>query len=266
MIDLLNPDEDAADFFFSTGHLDVWKIDLAGMNPGDARIEACLSGDEKRRAASFKFKEQARRFRSVRYVLRYVLGALYLRIDPRAVVLSFNAWGKPALKNPSPSPLCFNLSHADDRSLLAISPGHEVGIDVECMHPLDEADGIVETSFSPDDARHWRETPPERRVENFYAQWTRKEAYLKARGCGLGSLPDDAAMARLNGGKMASRPLSIRHGDAVWHLADLPLETGWRAALCVEDRFPPVRIFDATPVLAGAALRAEPATRHLNHR
>jgi 4'-phosphopantetheinyl transferase len=258
MIDLLNPDEEAADFSFSAGHLDVWKIDLARIDPGDTRIEDCLSEDEKRRAASFKFTEQARRFRAGRYALRYVLGALYLRIDPRAVLLSFNAWGKPALKSPSPSPLCFNLSHADDRSLLAISPGHEVGIDVECIRPLDEADGIVEASFSPDDARDWRETPPERRDENFYTLWTRKEAYVKARGCGLGSLPDDAAMTRLNGGELASRPLSIRHGDDIWHLADLSLETGWRAALCVKDRFPPVRIFDATPVLAGDVLPAEP--------
>ena len=57
-------------------------------------------------------------------------------------------------------------------------------------------------------ARRWRGVPADRKAEAFFAGWTRKEAYIKARGEGIGLLgaievaltPGDAAPAHPGGG------------------------------------------------------------------
>ncbi|HST69287.1 MAG TPA: hypothetical protein VLI94_06490 [Solirubrobacterales bacterium] len=90
-------------------------------------------------------------------VLRRVL-AVYLGGEPQGIQLERGEHGKPRLAG-GEAGLEFNLSHAGELALVAVSGEHEVGIDVERMRP--------------------------KRVEAFYRRWARHEAHVKCLGSGL---------------------------------------------------------------------------------
>jgi 4'-phosphopantetheinyl transferase len=78
--------------------------------------------------------------------------------------------------------------------------------------------------------------PLEEAGEGFLRQWTRKEAYLKARGCGLSLEPD---RVEVWGGQDGPLKLEVagEPGEATrWSLVDLTPGGGYVAALAVEGR------------------------------
>jgi 4'-phosphopantetheinyl transferase len=93
--------------------------------------------------------------------------------------------GKPAL---SDSTLRFNLSHSHHLALFAISRDLTIGCDVELHDERFLTDNIAEHFFSPAEIAELRALPAADQGAAFFAGWTRKEAYIKARGLGL-SLP-----------------------------------------------------------------------------
>jgi 4'-phosphopantetheinyl transferase len=60
-----------------------------------------------------------------------------------------------------------------------------VGVDLEQVRPDRDVMGLGARFFSPAEAAVLVALPPGARVEAFYNGWTRKEAYVKARGDGL---------------------------------------------------------------------------------
>lgn len=83
------------------------------------------------------------------------------------------------------SDLRFNVSRSGGLGLLAVVPGVEVGVDVERVRPFPELERVASRFFSPGEVGRLRRLPPSLRVDAFYRVWTRKEAFLKARGEGL---------------------------------------------------------------------------------
>ena len=80
----------------------------------------------------------------------------------------------------------FNVSHSGDVFLYAVSRGRTVGVDVEWKKEGLAVEAIARRYFAPGEARLLLEqAPSEQRLPNFYRCWTRKEAYLKAKGTGL---------------------------------------------------------------------------------
>ena len=123
--------------------------------------------------------------------LRSILAA-YLDSDPLAARFVVAPGGKPRLDPAwTASPLSFNLSHSRGRALVAVSLGREVGVDVERLRRDLPIERLAARFFAPREIAALRSTPETVRPAAFFACWTRKEAYMKARGDGISRPLDD---------------------------------------------------------------------------
>ncbi len=75
----------------------------------------------------------------------------------------------------------FNVTHTDGVAVLALAR-RRVGVDVEIVRPVRDADGLVERYFSPAECAAYRELPEAARGAAFFRGWTSKEAVIKAAG------------------------------------------------------------------------------------
>jgi 4'-phosphopantetheinyl transferase len=161
--------------------LHVWS---ASLDVGAARRRALgrhLSRGEIDRALRLRSDRDRMRFVVSRGILRELVGR-YLGVEPRCVRFRYGAYGKPALVE---SMLAINLSRTEDRALFAFARGREIGVDIERVRRDLPCERVAAAFFSGAEVPALRAFPPEERSEAFFRCWTRKEAYLKARGDGL---------------------------------------------------------------------------------
>lgn len=213
----------------------VWRASLAQPAAVLEALARPLSSDERERAARYLVEADRRRSVIARGLLRLLLG-LCLDRKPERLVFEIGPSGKPALASGDlgggSSEPCFNVSHSGDWILVALAAGRPVGIDVELLRPDVACETIAARFFSPRERRDLASLPAERRVAAFFACWTRKEAFVKARGDGL-SLPLDAFDVSLVPGAeprlLATRP---DPGEAAsWRMAALHPGAGHAAAV-----------------------------------
>jgi 4'-phosphopantetheinyl transferase len=215
----------------------VWRAALEQPASRVQRLVRTLSGDETARAGRFRFERDREHFIVARAVLRALLGR-YLGIGPASVVLCYGRHGKPALADECAADgLRFNVSHSDGLGLFAFTRGREVGIDLEHIRRDMVGWEIAERFFSRLEIAMLRRIPADRQTEAFFSCWTRKEAYVKARGEGL-SFPLDQFDVSVAPGQPAAL-LGVRgdsHEVSKWSLQDLSPGLGYGAALAVEGR------------------------------
>jgi 4'-phosphopantetheinyl transferase len=213
----------------------VWRATLDLPPAQIERLAYTLAADERARADRFRFEHLRRHFIAARGILRALL-ARYLDRDPRAIAFSYGPQGKPDLAVPDGDPaLRFNLSHAHGLALYGFTRGREIGIDVEQIRPGVAQEAIAEHFFSPYETATLRALPVPLQGGAFFACWTRKEAYLKARGGGL-SL-DLAAFDVTLAPDLPAALLQTRDDPAQlarWTLTALDLGPGYAGALVVE--------------------------------
>jgi 4'-phosphopantetheinyl transferase len=166
--------------------VDLWTADLEATPPCER--PAWLSADERARAARYRRPRDRQRFERRRGWLRQLLGA-YLGLPPAEVPLQYGAHGQPVVAGGGG--LRFSLSHADGRVLCALGAGRRIGVDLACARPGRADDAVARALFAPGEIAGLRALPPAARGPAFHRCWTRKEAYVKARGEGL-TVPLDA--------------------------------------------------------------------------
>ena len=195
---------------------------------------ALLSPEERDRADRFAFRSDRNRFVVSRAGLRHLLGER-LGMTPESVQFSYGKFGKPALANqPGDSDLRFNVSHSGDLVVYALADGREIGVDVEAIAAMEDRDDVATHCFSKAEQDAYLALAESERTQGFFNCWTRKEAYIKARGDGL-SLPLDQFDVTLLSGQPV-QILSTRHdpGEHLhWQLRDLNAGHGYKAALAV---------------------------------
>lgn len=209
------------------GDVHVWRLAL------DVAVEPfleLLQPDELDRANRFYFERDRKRFAIARGFLRVLLGR-YLQNDPKSLMFSYGAYGKPALA--VETVLRFNMSHSGSMALYALTEGREIGVDVEQMRADFTSDDIARRFFSPFEVESLCGLPREGRVEGFFRCWTRKEAYIKATGRGL-SQPLDGFDVTLG---PRERAALLRNDDGTherWTMANIEVGPGYAGALAVE--------------------------------
>ena len=158
----------------------VWKASLAASEQAVAACRENLSPEERQRADRYVFPEHRRRFIVGRGILRTLLGR-YLGVPPAGISFDYTKFGRPFLANED---IQFNVSHSGDMALYGFVRNANIGIDVECIRPISAME-IAARFFSPKERESLELIPERLREAAFYRCWTRKEAYLKARGLGL---------------------------------------------------------------------------------
>jgi len=167
--------------------LHVWRASLDCSRATLSRLEKTLNMQEKRRAERFLVPHARDRFVVARGILRELLGA-YLGLNAAKVTLGYGPQGKPFLSPEHNSRICFNVSHSHEMGLFVFANGQEVGVDIEHVKANFRGMEIASHFFSEEETAGLAKLPPKLGEEAFFCCWTRKEAYVKARGHGL-SIP-----------------------------------------------------------------------------
>lgn len=219
----------------STDEVHVWRASLDQPESVLQCLRTTLSADEAARAARFHFERDRWRFTVARGVLRAIL-ARYLDLAPEDIQFSYGPQNKPALIDTRQNNnLQFNLSHSQNQALYAFACNRDVGVDIEQIRAMSDAEGVARRFFSTCEYAVFQALPPQRRDEGFFNCWTRKEAYIKALGDGL-SHPLGTFDVSLRPGEPAAL-LAVR-GDpgevSRWSMRALTPVPGYVAALVVE--------------------------------
>jgi 4'-phosphopantetheinyl transferase len=197
----------------------VWQIELDKLLSFGVNLDRFLSIEEHNRAQRFVFAKDALHFRLCRGMLRLGL-AWYLGTSPREITLRLRWRDKPCLAEDSP--VYFNVTHTRSLALIAFTTVGEVGIDVEEQKREVEALEIASSHFTAKEtAIIAAATTPEEQTSSFFRIWTRKEAVLKAAGCGISQGLDtiDVSQQHTNLVKLIGSPDEI--AGTAWLIRDL---------------------------------------------
>jgi 4'-phosphopantetheinyl transferase len=202
-------------FHLASDEVHTWCASLDIPSETSARLYATLTPDERQRSARFHFDRDRQRFIAARGVLRELLGG-YLQIDPRDVSFVYNAFGKPDLSPGFGGELKFNLSHAAGLALIAIATASSIGVDLEYIRMQADYPEIARRFFSAAEVDSLSALQSDTYAAAFLNCWTKKEAYVKARGAGL------------------TMPLNDSDSAARWSLYTFQPAPGYAGAVAIE--------------------------------
>ena len=197
-----------------------------------------LSADERECARRYLRREDQERFVITRALIRRVCAA-HTVLEPHAVTFRQTSFGKPYLASEERArhrKLEFNVSHSGDCVLLAWTEGGPVGVDVEAVEPYRRISftEIASSAFSTDECAVLSSVTAEESAATFYRIWVRKEAVLKAEGCGVGGpLKSFSVAVRTPLGTRWLDEVSFPSSDRVWSIVDLTPAPAHVAAVAV---------------------------------
>lgn len=213
----------------------VWRASVAQPAATIQYLKSMLSPEEVAKAERFYFERDRNRHIVVHALLRILLSR-YLDTDRDQLQFIHNEYGKPFVKLEETQPaLQFNISHSHELVLYAFTLSRQIGVDVEYMRPDIEYEALAQYHFSLLENSMLREVPAEFKQQAFYNCWSRKEAYIKARGMGL-SLPLDIFDVSLKPGEDAALLGSREEPPQLpyWSLRALLPGESYAGALVVE--------------------------------
>jgi len=216
-------------FQLASDEVHTWCASLDVPSETLARLYASLTPDERQRSARFQFDRDRQRFIVARGVLRELLGR-YLETDPGDVSFVYNAFGKPDLSPRFGRPLKFNLSHAAGLALIAITTASSVGVDLEYIRLQSDYPEIARRFFSAAEVDALSGLQSDAYAAAFMNCWTKKEAYVKARGEGL------------------TMPLTENDSATRWSLYTLQPAPDYAGALAIEGTAWRLRHWQWTPL------------------
>jgi 4'-phosphopantetheinyl transferase len=158
-----------------------------------------------------------------------------LGVSPGVVQFTTNPYGKPYVTSDMQQPgLFFNISHSQTGLLIALSRGIECGVDIEYQRDDFPSNEIAERFFSRKEFEVFKALPESQKKEAFFNCWTRKEAYIKAKGMGLSIPLDSFDVSLVPGDKARLVSSSQEPGDVEnWSLENVETWFQYSAALCV---------------------------------
>jgi 4'-phosphopantetheinyl transferase len=223
------------------GVLHIWKFTLDRPPAERLDLHCVLSNDERARADRYHFECDRNRYIAGRGALRQIL-SLYVSELANEIEFVYGVKGKPALPG---SDLQFNMSHSGGMAVVGVTAGGAaVGIDIEQVRPVPMLEAVMNCSFSKEERNTILSLPKEDQLTAFYTCWTRKEAYVKATGDGLGMPLDRFSVSVLPGS--APRLLHVDdapHETSRWNFHALPLMPGYLGVAVLDGAIKAVQHF-----------------------
>jgi 4'-phosphopantetheinyl transferase len=191
---------------------------------------ALLDETERARADRFAFEPDRHRFVTAHAWVRIVLGRC-LEQAPESLRFTAGPRGKPRLVDTAVD-LRFNLSHAGERALLAVTRGQEVGVDIEQERPMGIS-VLARRFFAPLEWQALQAMEASEQIPAFFRCWTRKEAFIKAIGdglaCPLGGF--EVSLAEDESPQLLRSCTAVAGALERWRIVSVPVEPGYRAAV-----------------------------------
>jgi 4'-phosphopantetheinyl transferase len=160
----------------------MWLIDTENFEPQS--LEDLLCEDERVAANRFRRTDLRNRYIAAHGGLRVLLRELHhIPLDAQAI--DRNRFGKPHLmRYPG---LHYSISYSGQYVMVGVGEGEQIGVDVEVIRPIEDAAELMDMHFTAAEQAEVRSggafgTSSSRK---FLEIWVRKEACLKAFGCGL---------------------------------------------------------------------------------
>ena len=228
------------------GTVDLWSSSLEADVSGLEYCRACLSEEERARAARFVRPQDQIRFTLAHGGLRVVL-ARYLGIEPAGVRFLAGPTGKPALLDQQGGShgVHFNLSHSHGRMLVAIAKGQDVGIDLELVRGNLQPLKLAERFYTQTEYETIKSLPAADHAFHFYRLWVAKEAWLKAQGAGIASLQQCEILGFDSSSRGSVRLSSDSAMQPGWTVQWLSCGQDWQGAVSAFGNDWSVRVLDA---------------------
>jgi 4'-phosphopantetheinyl transferase len=223
-------------FQLASDEVHSWCVSLNAPHERCVRLYASLTCEERNRSARFRFERDQQRFIIAHGVLHDLIGR-YLGTQPDQIDFVYNAFGKPDLSPEFGNRLKFNISHSAALALVTIASGSDVGVDLEYVRAQSDYADIARHFFSPAEVDQLNAIPCHLYAEAFFSCWTKKEAYLKARGNGLAMSLNSFSVPVTTDPADAPVDLCVASSDFPakrWSLYTLQPAPGYIGALAIE--------------------------------
>jgi 4'-phosphopantetheinyl transferase len=212
------------------GEVHLWSCELSVPDDAEPGYLALLDPVEIARWQRQRFQAGKRQLLCSHAMMRTVLGGC-LGCAPAQLRFGRSERGKPFLE--PPGGLSFNLAHAGDHALLAVTAGDaELGVDLERHRPGRRFDALARRHFAPGEVARLASLAAPARLGGFYDCWTLKEAYVKARGLGL-ALPLDGFWFMPGQGQGFGARADVDPQPAGWRFWSYREPEGYSAAVAL---------------------------------
>lgn len=208
----------------------IWCIDLDNCNDNIT----VLSEAEFERLNKFKLTINKKRYYTYRTALRRIISN-YLNINPAKITFAKNKYGKPSLSsNLNEKNISFNISHSNEKLLIAVTLKNDIGIDLEYTSDNRKVFDISSQVFTSQELKLLESV--NNKVDMFYRIWTRKEAFLKASGYGM-----FMDMSKINIPikkdflKKLAEPDEINIMNNIWYVYDVSTFNKYTSSFVVKD-------------------------------
>ena len=225
----------------------VWRVRLDPPSVSGADWDV-LSDEERNRARRYFQERHRRRFVVAHAALRRILAG-YTARPAHELEFRSGPQGKPSLAESRAGMrpgLEFNLSHSANLALVAVAWERPVGVDLEQWERDMNHLELAERFFSPSERASLRALAERRDdlVYGFFAAWSRKEAYLKARGEGVarGLHHFDVSLSPDEPARLLADRLDTATDH--WRMRSIVPEQGFSAAIVAADPFEELLLLD----------------------
>ena len=210
----------------------VWQANVNVSSGYPQDISKVLSPDEISRANKFKFPGDLEHFMLRRYQLRLILSK-YWGCQPHELMFGYNLFKKPFINLPEPEGVKFNMSFSGNLVLVGLSKNHEIGIDIEKVRPMQDLENIARENFSIPEVKSLNRRKD--KINTFFRIWTRKEAFIKAKGYGM-YYPLKSFCVNMNPSGRSEHLIIFNHPkeSGLWRTTEIKTSDGYIASMAIK--------------------------------